>query len=96
MLAVQSALGLAFNPRYLDFPFAPMTAALAPFVALMLLARPVERGPARAELAAGAVLALCALYIVWNETPSNWQALWFGGALTALAVILVRARAVRG
>jgi exo-beta-1,3-glucanase (GH17 family) len=96
VLAVQSALGLAFNPRYLDFPFAPMTAALAPFVALALLARPVEGGPARAELAAGTVLALCALYIVWNETPSNWQALWLGGALVALAVILVRARAVRG
>ena len=49
VLAVQSALGLAFDPRYRDFPFAPLTAAAVPFAAASFAWR---RGqPARAPLA---------------------------------------------
>ena len=40
VLAVQSALALSFDPRYRDFPFAPLTAAALPFLLLSLLARP--------------------------------------------------------
>ena len=36
VLAVQSALALSFDPRYRDFPFAPLTAAAVPFVLLKL------------------------------------------------------------
>jgi glucan 1,3-beta-glucosidase len=32
LLAVQAALGLVFDPRYRDFPFAPMTAAAIPLL----------------------------------------------------------------
>ena len=36
VLALQSALALSFDPRYRDFPFAPLTAAALPFVLLRL------------------------------------------------------------
>ena len=67
VLAVQAALGLVFDPRYRDFPFAPLTAAVVPF---LLLRCSMPRRPARArcaETVAAAVLVLCAVYIVWNE-----------------------------
>jgi hypothetical protein len=47
-------------------------------------------------MVAGGVLALCAVFIVWNETPANWQALWFAGALASLAFSLLRVRAAPG
>jgi exo-beta-1,3-glucanase (GH17 family) len=95
-LAVQSALALSFDPRYRDFPFAPMTAAVVPFVLLSLLA-PRRKGEwPLAETLAAAVLALCAVFIVWNETPANWQALWFAATLAGLVLSLLRMRAAPG
>ena len=38
VLAVQSALALSFDPRYRDFPFAPLTAAALPFLLLSFVA----------------------------------------------------------
>ncbi len=32
VLAVQAALGLVFDPRYRDFPFAPLTGAVVPLL----------------------------------------------------------------
>jgi glucan 1,3-beta-glucosidase len=93
MLAVQSGLALAFDPRYRDFPFAPLTAAAVPFLLLAFVAPPPVGVRPAAETAAAVVLALCAIFIVWRETPANWQALWFGGALGLLALSLLRARA---
>ena len=49
-----------------------------------------------AETVAAVVLAASALYIVFNETLANWQALWTAAALLLLAVILERSRAVQG
>jgi hypothetical protein len=96
VLALQSALALAFDPRYRDFPFAPLTAAAVPFV-LTGLAVP-RRAAVRpmAEMVAATMLALCAVFIVWNETLANWQALWFGGALALIAVSLVPVRVAPG
>jgi glucan 1,3-beta-glucosidase len=96
VLALQSALALAFDPRYRDFPFAPLTAAAVPFV-LIGLAVP-RRAAVRpmAEMVAATMLALCAVFIVWNETLANWQALWFGGALALVAVSLVPVRVAPG
>ena len=94
ILALQSALALAFDPRYRDFPFAPLTAAAVPFVIISLA---VPRRPASrpiAETVAAAMLAACAAFIAWNETIANWQSLWFCGALLLVAISLVPARAV--
>jgi glucan 1,3-beta-glucosidase len=94
VIAAQSALGFVFNPRYRDFPFAPLTAAALPFLALMLN-RPDGAGQI-AERATAAVLALSAVYIVLNEGFANWQAVWFCAALAALAFTLFRARGAPG
>jgi len=96
VLAVQSALALSFDPRYRDFPFAPLTAAALPFVLLSVVVP--RSGDARplAETAAVLALAPCALFIVWNETLANWQALWFAVALMFVAISLLRARAAPG
>ncbi len=92
LVAVEAALGLVFDPRYRDIPFAPLTAAAVPFLVLLfLMPRPV--GPRTASgTAAAAVLAISAVYIAFNETFANWQALWFCAGLIGLAAILVLVR----
>jgi hypothetical protein len=92
---VQSALALSFDPRYRDFPFAPMTASVVPFVLVSYVAPRRKGGRLLAEALAAAVAVLCALFIVWNETPANWQATWFAATLAGLALSL-RTRAAPG
>ena len=95
VLASERALGLAFDPRYRDFGFAPLTAAIVPYLVLVLL-RASAGARGAAEVAMAAMLAICAIYIAINESLANWQALWCSGALLALAVTLVRVRAAPG
>jgi exo-beta-1,3-glucanase (GH17 family) len=92
LVAVEAALGLVFDPRYRDIPFAPLTAAAAPFLVLSLTGSRPAGSRAVAETAAAAALALSALYIVINETFANWQSVWFCAGLLGLAVILLMAR----
>jgi glucan 1,3-beta-glucosidase len=92
VLAMEAALPLSFDPRYRDFPFAPLTAAALPF---LLLPGGTGRRPL-AETITAAVLLLCAIFIVWNETLANWQALWFTAAVVIVAVSLLRVRAAPG
>jgi glucan 1,3-beta-glucosidase len=92
LLAILAALGLVFDPRYRDFPFAPLTAAGVPFFMHSLaMARPIGRHGA-AEWAGAGILALAVPYIVLNESFANWQSLWLCAALTALAFSLARVR----
>jgi hypothetical protein len=87
-------LGLVFDPRYRDLPFAPQSGAAFAFLVLMLSTpRPAGVRPA-AETLAAAVLAISAIYIAINETLANWQALWLCAGLIGLAFILERARDV--
>src|SRR5438128_781998 len=102
VLSVQAALGLVFDPRYRDFPFAPLTAATIPLL-LATKGKPATKGallarwkrrlraPA-AETAVAATLAASAVYIVCNESFANWQAVWFSAALLALAFTLLQAQ----
>jgi hypothetical protein len=93
VIALEEALALSFDPRYRDFAFAPLTVAALPFALARWIA-PDPAGPrALAETVAATILILCAVFIVWNETPANWQALWLAAALLAVAVSLARARA---
>ena len=94
LLAVQAALGLVFDPRYRDFPFAALTGALVPFLVRTTTWPRRKDVRAGAELVAATALALSALYILFNETLANWQALWFGGGLIGLAIILLPGRDV--
>ena len=96
LLAIQFALGLVFDPRYKDFPFAPFTAAVVPLIVhSFVVARPAG-AHGIAELTGAAMLAVSILYIVPNEGMANWQSLWLCAALAALAVSLVRVRGGRG
>jgi hypothetical protein len=100
VMAIGVALGLVFDPRYRDFPFAPLTAAVVPFVVASFAGRRsnARRGSARrgtAETVAAVTLAGSAVYIVLNEGFANWQALWLAAALIALAVTLLRLRDVQ-
>ena len=96
LLSVETALGLVFDPRYRDLPFAPQSAGAYAFFVLMLTT-PRPRGPRPpAETQAGVLLAVCAVYIAINETFANWQAIWLAAGLIGLAVTLLRARDVPG
>jgi hypothetical protein len=92
VFAIQSALGLVFDPALREMPAAALT---GPAVALLVLVfctpRKYRRGHI-AELAAAAVLAGAAVFIAFNESFSNWQALWFALTLLVLATACWRAR----
>jgi len=92
LLAIEHALGLDFDPRYRDIPFAPLCAAVVPFLILSLSTPTPSGAPAMAERVAAAVLAASAVYIAVNETFANWQSVWFCAGLLGLAFILARAR----
>jgi hypothetical protein len=92
MLAFLVALSLVFDPRYRDFPFAPLTAAILPFVVHGFLVGRGKGARGVAEMSAACVLALSVVYIVFNETFANWQSLWVCAVLAALAFNLGQAR----
>jgi exo-beta-1,3-glucanase (GH17 family) len=110
VLAVQAALGLVFDPRYRDFPFAPLAGAAVPF---LLLVDKVTwwpriwwpKAPA-AEAAMAATLGASAVYVLFNEGLfneglfneglANWQAIAFAAGLIALAFTLLQARDAPG
>jgi len=92
IVAIRIALGLVFEPRFHDFPFAPLT---GPVAALAMLAWNNPHGMRResaAELSAAVVLLGSVAYIVLNETFWNWQALWLAAVLVVLAWTCLRAR----
>ena len=100
VVALQVALGLVFDPRYKDFPFAPLTAAAIPYFVLELIRRrfnsDAERKIFRADIAESAFAALlgaCSVYILFNEGFANWQAVWLTAVFVALALVLLRPRA---
>jgi hypothetical protein len=96
VLALQSAFGLVFDPRYRDLPFAPLLGASIPLLlATTLGGRPRGRRPA-AQTFAACTLILSTGYIVFNETFANWQAVWLCVGLVALAVTLLRVRDAPG
>ncbi len=96
LLSVQAALGLVFDPRYRDLPFAPQSAGVIAFLVLAATGTRPQGPRAVAETVAAAVLALSAVYIAFNETFANWQAIWLCAGLVGLAFILARARDVPG
>jgi glucan 1,3-beta-glucosidase len=96
LLAVEAALGLVFDPRYRDIPFAPLTAAVWPFLVLTFSVPRVGGARAAAETLAGAAFVSSAGYIAFNEGFANWQSLWFCAALIVFAFTLARARVAPG
>ncbi|NOJ43111.1 glycoside hydrolase family 17 protein [Bradyrhizobium australiense] len=93
LIAAETALGFAFDPRYRDFPFASLTMAVVPFAALMLLNRPKDGVRPIAESAFAGLLIAAALFTGFNEGNQNWQAMWTCAIYLLLAITLWRARA---
>jgi glucan 1,3-beta-glucosidase len=92
LVAIESALGLVFDPRYRDFPFVALTAAGVPFLVCRLLVPKGEGSRGVAETAAAWTLGLSAIFVMFNEGRANWQALWLAAAFFALAFTLARGR----
>ncbi len=95
VMAITLALGLVFDPRYRDFPFAPFT---GPVAALFIATFASPSGLKRegiAELTSTAILAGSGIYIFFNEGPLNWQAQWFAALLLCLAAACLRLRVAR-
>jgi hypothetical protein len=95
LIAAQTALGFAFDPRYRDFPYASLTMAVVPFAMLMLLNRPKEGSRPIAESAFAGLLVAAALFTGVNEGNQNWQSMWTCAVYLLLALTLWRARAVQ-
>jgi glucan 1,3-beta-glucosidase len=96
LLAFVVALGLVFDPRYRDFPFAPLTAAVVPFLVHGVVVGRSRGTRPSAEAAGAGVLVLSVFYILFNEGFVNWQSLWMCAVLAALAFNLARVRDVPG
>jgi glucan 1,3-beta-glucosidase len=94
LIGAATALGFVFDPRYRDFPFAALTMAAVPF-ATLLLNRPQDGTRPVAEAAFAGMLAVSAVYMLFNEGRDNWQSLWTGAIYLLLALTLWRARAVQ-
>jgi exo-beta-1,3-glucanase (GH17 family) len=92
ILSIQTALGLVFDPRYRDFTYAPLSAAVVPLAVAALLGVRGSGPRGAAETIAAVTLAGSAVTIVLNEGFANWQALWFAAVLVVLAVTLARLR----
>lgn len=92
LVVIQIALGLVFDPRYKDFPYVPLSAAVVPFLLLSLTTATPRRRYGAAEIVSAATLGLSATYILFNETVANWQSVWFCALIVMLAVTLFRSR----
>jgi exo-beta-1,3-glucanase (GH17 family) len=90
VIAVEVALGLAFDPRYRDFPFAPLGAAAVPFLVLAVIGARAPRRRDVAETAMAAVLGASTVDIAWHEGFANWQALALCAVLAGLTFALLR------
>ena len=95
VIGAATAVGLAFDPRYKDFPFAALTMAVVPFSMLSLLNRPKEGARPIAEASFAGLLVLTAIYTGLNEGPDNWQSLWTCAIYVLLGATLWRARAAQ-
>jgi glucan 1,3-beta-glucosidase len=95
VIGADTAIGLAFDPRYKDFPFAALTMAVVPFAALSLINRPKAGFRPIAEAVFAGLLVMAAVYIGCNEGSDNWQSMWTCGIYVLLAATLWRARAAQ-
>ena len=94
LIAAQTALGLVFDSRWRDFPFAGLTMAVVPFCTVAFLNPPKSGTRPLAEAVFAGLFAAAALYIIFNEGPHNWQSLWTCAAYLVLGITLWRPRTV--
>lgn len=93
VIGTATALGLVFDPRFIDFPFAALTMAGVPLAAVTMVNPPRKGTRPLAESMFAGIFLGAAIYIGINEGPANWQSLWTCAAYILLAGTLWRARA---
>jgi glucan 1,3-beta-glucosidase len=93
LIGTETALGLVFDPRYRDFPFAALTMAAVPFAVLALMNRPRSGPRPMAEAVFAGLFVMAALYIGFHEGLENWQAIWTCAGYGLLGIALWQARA---
>lgn len=94
LVATETALGLVFDARSRDFPFASLTMFAVPLWIVTLLN---PRMPATCRVAEGVFAGLLlssALFVAVNEGIRNWQALWTSAAFLLLGISLAPPRAL--
>ena len=94
VLATETALGLVFDGRWRDFPFAGLTMAVVPFFAVATFNAAHSGTRPLAEAVFAGLFAITVPYIAFNEGPHNWQSLWTCAAYLGLGITLWRPRAV--
>jgi hypothetical protein len=94
LLATETALGLVFDGRWRNFPFASLTMAVVPFFAVAMFNAAESGKRPLAEAVFAGLFAVTVPYIAFNEGPQNWQSLWTCAAYVVLGVTLWRPRAV--
>jgi exo-beta-1,3-glucanase (GH17 family) len=92
LIATQIALSLVFDARWRDFPFAALTMAVVPFWTLAFINRSKSGTRPLSEAVFAGLFAAAAVYIIFNEGPDNWQAMWTGAVYFLLGSALWQAR----
>lgn len=80
LVIVEIALGLVFDPRSRDFPFASLTMAAVPVWTVALLSRRKSDIGVTAEAVFAGLFVAAALFLFLNEGVHNWQSLWTAAA----------------
>ena len=80
LVAVEIALGLVFDPRSRDFPFAGLTMAVVPIWTVTLLNCRKSGIRAVTEAVFAGLFVAAALYVFLNEGAGNWQSQWTAAA----------------
>ena len=88
LLATELALGLVFDPRGRDFPFAGLTMAAVPLWTVAMLNKRKPGISRVAEATFACLFVTAALCIALNEGPRNWQSLWTSAAYVLLGLAL--------
>jgi type IV secretory pathway TrbD component len=90
LVGAVTALNLVFDPRWRDFPYAALTMAAVPLSMVTLFNRSKSSANPKTEASFATLLAIAALYILFNEGFANWQSLWLCAAYGLLSVTLWR------
>jgi exo-beta-1,3-glucanase (GH17 family) len=94
LVAAETALGLVFDPRSRDFPFASLTMFVVPISIVTFLNPRRSDTSCTAEVVFACLFVSSAVFIFFNEGVRNWQSLWTSAAFALLGIGLSPPRAL--
>ena len=95
-VSIATVLGLVFDARYRDFPFAPLTPAIAAFAVLAGIGHRPQGARGVPEILGALVIGASTIFFAVREGATNWQAMWLAAVLLVFALTLWRVRDARG